>query len=285
MQESPTQLKEIRVGHTPDPDDAYMFYGFASGKVHIPGHAIVHVLEDIETLNQMAIKGDIEVTAISAAVYPFLNNTYWILPMGASVGRNYGPVVVKKGGTEPTTRRIGIPGLNTTAYLLLRLFTEGYEPIKYRFDQIPEALKKGEIDYGLLIHEAQITYPAMGFEKVQNLGETWMEKTSLPIPLGLDVIRKDLGVQKAWEVATALKQSIEMAYMDNNESVEYALKFGRGLPKMLGEKFVQMYVNQDTLDLGEEGEKALNLLFDMAYRAGITPKPTIVDILRAPNPS
>jgi 1,4-dihydroxy-6-naphthoate synthase len=166
-----TENKVLRIGHTPDPDDAYMFYGFASGQVKIQGFEIEHILEDIETLNQKAIHNEIEVTAISAAVYPYIHQNYWILPTGASVGRNYGPIVVKKiGNQSPKTKRIGIPGKNTTAFMLLSFYFPGYEPILYRFDQIPEAIQKGEVDFGLLIHEAQLTFKDYGLEKLMDLG-------------------------------------------------------------------------------------------------------------------
>jgi 1,4-dihydroxy-6-naphthoate synthase len=164
---------------------------------------------------------------------------------------------------------------------LLRLLTDkGYEPVDYRFDEIPAALQAGEIDYGLLIHEAQITYETFGFEKIVDLGVAWAEETGLPIPLGLDVIRKDLGRETALSIARGLKESIELAHKDRSPAVDYALKFGRGLSKPLGDRFVQMYVNDDTLDMGADCEKALNLLFDKGYRAGIYSMPTIVDILR-----
>lgn len=273
-------IAKIQIGHTPDPDDAYMFYGFASGKVKIPGYEIENVLKDIQTLNEMALNSEIEVTAISAAVYPQIQKNYWILPMGASVGRNYGPVVVKRAGDEPKTKKIGVPGRFTTANLLLRLYTTGYEPVEYRFDEIPAALTEKKIDFGLLIHEAQLTYESLGFEKVINLGEAWWKDTHLPIPLGLDVIRKDLGREQALLVAKGLKESIETAQKDGDPAVEYAMKYGRGLKKDLGKKFVGMYVNSDTLDMGEEGERALNLLFDKAYRAGILFTPAFAEILR-----
>lgn len=282
MKTSDTQtiIKTLRVGHTPDPDDAFMFYGFASGQVKIDGFEIEHVLEDIQTLNQKAVRSEIEVTAISAAIYPYLNKNYWILPMGASVGRNYGPVVVHKKGEKPKGKKIGIPGQHTTAYLLLRLFAPGYEPVELRFDEIPAALDRGEIDFGLLIHEAQLTYESLGYEKVVDLGVAWMEETGLPIPLGLDVIRKNLGRDVALTIARSLKESIELAHNNRDAAVDYALKFGRGLSKPLGDRFVGMYVNDDTLNMGDDCEKALNLLFDKGYRAGIFPAPTRVDILR-----
>ncbi len=274
-------LKDLRFGHTPDPDDAYMFYGLATGQVSIPGHKIVHVLEDIQSLNVMAMDSAIDVTAISTAVYPYLNGNYWIMPTGASVGRNYGPVIVRRAGEgTPKSKKIGIPGKNTTAYLLLRLFAPGYTPVEYRFDEIPRALSRGEIDFGLLIHEAQLTYETLGFEKVLNLGEAWASETNLPIPLGLDVVRKGLGKELALQIWKGLKDSIIVANEQKDKAVEYALQYGRGLKKDLGEKFVGMYVNDDTLELGEEGEAALNLLFDKAYRAGIYPKPTPIEVLR-----
>jgi 1,4-dihydroxy-6-naphthoate synthase len=278
--EAPIKNKTLRIGHTPDPDDAFMFYGFASGKVSIPGYDIEHVLEDIQTLNGMTMRNEIEVSAVSAAIYPAIRRHYWILPMGASVGRNYGPVVVKRAGEHPSTKKIGIPGKHTTAYLLLKLLAPGYEPVECRFDEIPEKLKAGEVDYGLLIHEAQITYETMGFEKIVDLGEAWMNETQLPIPLGLDVVNKSLGREFALTVAQALGDSIKIAHTERDPAVEYSLKFGRGLAKPLGDRFVGMYVNNDTINMGDDCEKALNLLFDKAYRAGIYPSPTIVDILR-----
>jgi len=203
------------------------------------------------------------------------------LPTGASVGRNYGPVVVRRtGDRNPRTKRIGIPGKNTTAYLLLRLYMSGFHPVEYRFDQIPQAVQKGEVDYGLLIHEAQITYSTMGLEKITDLGVEWMNDTHLPIPLGLDVVRKDLGKPLALDIWAALKESILIANRDRSKAVDYALKFGRGLAKNLGEKFVGMYVNEDTLELGVEGEKALNILFEKTYRKGFISNPVVVDVLR-----
>ncbi len=281
LSETTTETKILTIGHTPDPDDAYMFYGFASGKTQIPGFEIKHVLEDIETLNRQAMRAEIDVTAISTAVYPFLQNKYWIMPTGASVGRNYGPIVVRKvGNPNPETKKIGIPGKNTTAYLLLRLYCSAYQPVEMRFDQIPQAVARGDVDYGLLIHEAQLTFAEYGLEKLVDLGVEWSNDTHLPIPLGLDVVRKDLGRDVALQIWNGLKNSILEANKDKSDAVDYALKYGRGLQKNLGEKFVGMYVNNDTLELGTEGETALNLLFDKAYRAGIYSKPTIVDILR-----
>lgn len=279
--ETLTPLKTLRFGHTPDPDDAYMFYGFASGKVSIPGYKIDHILEDIQALNEKAMDEKIEVTAISTAVYPLVADKFWIMPTGASVGRNYGPIVVRKiGNRAPRSNKIGIPGKNTTAFLLLRLYYPQYQPVEYRFDEIPAAVAKGEVDYGLCIHEAQLTYGSLGLEKLADLGVDWMNDTHLPIPLGLDVVSKKLGRETALQIWKSFKESIIVANNDRDKAIDYALQYGRGLKKELGDKFVGMYVNEDTLELGHEGEKALNLLFDKAYRAGIYAKPVIVDVLR-----
>lgn len=275
-----TPSKILRIGHTPDPDDAYMFYGFATGKVKIDGYEIQHVLEDIQSLNLKAVRSEIEVTAISAAIYPQLGNTYWVMPMGASVGRNYGPIITKIKGQTPKGKKIGIPGKNTTAYLLLNLYTKGFEPVEMKFDEIPNAMKRGELDYGLLIHEAQLTYDSLGLEKLQDLGVEWMKETGLPIPLGLDVIRKDLGKDFALRISAALKKSIEVANQERPQAIQYAIQYGRGIKENLGDKFVGMYVNDDTLEMGEEGEKALNLLFEKGYKAGLLPQLSKIDILR-----
>jgi 1,4-dihydroxy-6-naphthoate synthase len=203
------------------------------------------------------------------------------MPTGSSVGRNYGPVVVRRAEASPSkSRRIAIPGKHTTAYLLLRLLCEEYQAVEMRFDQIPKAVMLGEVGYGLVIHEAQLTYASFGLEKIIDLGEEWMRVTGLPIPLGLDVVRKDLGKNLALSIWLAFKESILVANRQKDAAVEYALRYGRGLETKLGEKFVGMYVNDDTLELGNEGEKALNLLFDKSYRAGILKSPVVVDVLR-----
>ena len=270
----------LRFGHTPDPDDAYMFYGFATGQTRIPGCEIEHVLEDIESLNRRARNAEIEVTAISAAMLPELDNRYWIMPMGASVGRDYGPIVAKRAGAAPAGRRIGIPGKNTTAFLLLRLYAKGYEPVEMKFDEIPAAVLRGDLDYGVLIHEAQLTYGDLGLEKLIDLGQAWMADTGLPIPLGLDVVRKDLGRDLAVSIAKALRASIEVANAQRDKAIDYALRYGRGLKKNLGDRFVGMYVNADTLDLGAEGEKALHVLFEKARAEGLVSAPVPIDVLR-----
>ncbi len=274
-----TPVKTITIGHTPDADDAFMYYGFAHHESAIPDHEIQQVVEDIQILNQKALKHELDMTAISAAVYPAIQDHYWILPVGASVGRNYGPVIVKRAGEKPTGNKLGIPGIHTTAALLAQILAPGYQPIPYRFDEIPQALLNKEIDYGLLIHEVQLTYHENGFEKVADLGELWMKETQLPIPLGLDVVKKSLGEDLGREIGRAFQKSILAAYRNQDLAVDYALRFGRGIPKILGRTFIDMYVNSDTLQMSTDTEKALSLLFDKAYRLGLSSSPTKVDIL------
>jgi 1,4-dihydroxy-6-naphthoate synthase len=266
----------LRVGHSPDPDDAFMFYGLASGAVKIRSFAIEHVLEDIESLNRRAAARELEVTAISAHAYPRVADAYAILATGASMGRGYGPVVV---ATKPMTladlkgKRVAIPGPWTTAALLLAIYAEGYEPVPVVFDRIPEAVISGAVDAGVLIHEGQLTYASMGLTKVADFGELWQAETGgLPLPLGLDVVRKDLGPELCAEINTGLRASIEYARAHLEPAIDYALTFGRGLDRGLGKKFVGMYVSEDTVDMGEPGREALRLLFKRGAERGMLPE-------------
>jgi len=261
----------LRIGHSPDADDAFMFWAIASGRVAVEGYRVEHVMEDIESLNRRARKGELEVTAISAAAYPMLAGTYRLLRVGASIGRAYGPVVVARKAVDPglTGRRVAVPGQYTTAYLLLRLFTAGFEPVFTPFDRVLQAVSAGEVDAGLVIHEGQVTYEREGFVKVLDLGEAWDRATGLPIPLGLNAIRRDLGPQVAERVRDALLASIREAQTHEDEALDYALQFGRGVDREEGRRFVRMYVNDDTLDLGEEGRAALESLYARAVERGI----------------
>lgn len=265
----------LSVAHSPDPDDAFMFYGIAKGKVPLPGWRIRHVLKDIQSLNRDARKSRHHITAISAAAYPSVADRYWVLSVGASVGRRYGPLVVCRPDRRDRLRatswsglRIATPGPETTALLTLRLARPGFTAVDTTFDKIISAVRSGRVDAGLIIHEGQLTYRAHGLEKVLDLGQWWHRETGLPLPLGLDVVRKDLGIRRARDLATALTQSIRLAYRDKKASVAYALRYGRGIGAAVGEKFVKMYVNRDTLDLGPQGEKALRLLYQRAQSAG-----------------
>ncbi|MDI6779867.1 MAG: ABC transporter substrate-binding protein [Bacteroidota bacterium] len=265
----------IKVGHSPDPDDAFMFYGLASGKVKLKGIKIEHLLEDIQSLNKRAMKGELEVTAISAHAFPYIADKYWIMRTGASMGEGYGPVIIsKKYKTldELKYKRIATPGPLTTATLLFKLFTGGIENVDIPFDQIMERVNSGEFDGGLIIHEGQITYKEQGFNKILDFGEYWQKYSNgLPLPLGLDVVRKDLGEELARKLSLGLKESIHYGYTHQDESIPYALEYGRGLNYQLGEKFVKMYVSELTVDMDEKGKEALELLFSLAHSKKLIP--------------
>lgn len=267
--------KILRVGHSPDPDDAFMFYGLAFDYVKIDDYKIEHVLEDIQSLNIRAMKGELEVTAISAHVYPYVEDKYYIMRTGASMGVGYGPVLISKEKYELKdlkNKRIAHPGDYTTATLLTKIYLDDFIPVPMPFDEIMNAVKNGEVDAGVIIHEGQITYDKLGFHKILDFGQVWYEETGLPLPLGLDVVRKDLGLDLAQKISTKLRESIEYGYQNLKDAVSYALKFGRGLDFELGEKFIKMYVNDLTIDMGTQGEKALKLLFDKAFEKGLIKK-------------
>ena len=275
IMETATTEKIFRIGHSPDPDDAFMFYAMAKGIVKIPGHRIEHVMEDIQTLNKRAFQGELEMTAISAHAYPAVAKTYGLLHCGASMGRNYGPVVIAKRlpgkgtGVEAVKGlRIAVPGEWTTAFLLLNLATGGkYVPVQADFAAIMGMVEKEEVDGGLLIHEGQITYREKGFLKVLDLGEWWRGFTPLPLPLGLDVVRRDLG-DLIPAASRAMRDSILYAQDHEDLALPYALEFGRGIDTEVGRRFVRMYVNRDTVSLEGEGVAALKLLYEMAVERG-----------------
>jgi 1,4-dihydroxy-6-naphthoate synthase len=268
--------RTITVGHSPDPDDAFMFYGLASGNVKLPGIRIAHQLEDIQTLNERAMRGELEVTAISAHAFPYVADRYWIMRTGASMGEGYGPVIISrkfKSIEDLRGRLVATPGPLTTATLLFRTFTEGIRNVDMPFDRIMQAVDDGDADAGLLIHEGQITYEALGYRKVLDFGEFWRERTGgLPLPLGLDVVRKDLGMELARTLSVGLRESIAYGYAHQDESVPYALQWGRGIDRGLGEKFVKMYVSDLTIDMGDTGLLALQTLFAEAHARGLLPE-------------
>ena len=277
-------MKSLSIGHSPDADDAFMFYGLASGRVAIDGYKIDHVMEDIETLNRRARRGELDVTAISAAAYPEVAHLYRIMSCGASVGRKYGPIVLAR---EPMTidglggRRVAVPGAQTTAYLLLRLYVPSpFTPVMMDFDRIMESVASGETDAGVIIHEGQLTWQSSGLHHVLDLGAAWTEDTGLPIPLGLDVIRRGLGDALMARVASALKESIVLARTDEDAAVDYAMQFARGLEPETCRQFVRMYVNADTVDMGEEGARALAALYGRARERGLLESTPDLDILR-----
>jgi 5,8-dihydroxy-2-naphthoate synthase len=274
--------KHIRVGHSPDPDDAFMFYGLASGKVKLEGITIEHQLEDIQSLNQRALKAELEVTAISAHAFPYVADKYWIMKTGASMGEGYGPVIISRkynSLTELQGKIVGTPGPLTTATLLFKTFTNGIKNIDMPFDKIMDAVDNETVDAGLLIHEGQITYQSLGYHKVLDFGELWEEEThGLPLPLGLDVVRKDLGQDLARTLSQGLKDSIAYGYAHQDESIPYAMQWGRGIDYALGKKFVKMYVSELTIDMGERGKKALELLFRRGSEKGLVPRMPNVEL-------
>jgi 1,4-dihydroxy-6-naphthoate synthase len=268
-----TTNRIIRIGHSPDPDDAFMFYGLSSGKVKLDGIVIEHMLEDIQSLNVRAMKGELEVTAISAHAYPSVANNYWIMRTGASMGEGYGPVLISKKYNsleELKGRKVATPGKLTTASLIFKLFSDGIENVDVPFDQIMKRVESGEFAAGVIIHEGQITYIQQGFKKIIDFGELWQSRFSdLPLPLGLDVVRKDLGKELAQKLSFGLKKSIHYGYTHQTEAIPYALQYGRGIDTQHGERFVKMYVSELTVDMGERGKKALETLFRLGAERGL----------------
>jgi 1,4-dihydroxy-6-naphthoate synthase len=265
----------ITVAHSPDSDDAFMFYGLASNNVDTGGIVVEQVLSDIETLNRAAFEGKYEVTAVSFHAYAHLADKYALLAHGASMGDNYGPIVVAKAGAGPSGvkgSRIAIPGTLTTAYLALRLYEPDYDYVVVPFDEIQQAVLDGKAEAGLLIHEGQLTYQDEGLRKIVDLGEWWNERTGgLPLPLGGNIIRRDLGPDMIRKVSKLLHDSIAYALSHRKDAVEYAEQFGRGLDREKTDKFVGMYVNDLTLGYGERGRKAVERLMDEAFEKGLIP--------------
>ena len=272
----------VRIGHSPDPDDAFMFYALTAGKVRIPGVRIEHVLQDIETLNRRSREAELEVTAVSFATYILIADRYRMMDPGASMGKGYGPILVARRPIaldELEQRVVAIPGKHTTAALLLRLYVGDPALIEVAFDKIPQAVLEGQADLGLLIHEGQITHGALGLTKVLDLGEAWQRDTSLPLPLGVNVVRRDLGEDLHRALSQALRDSIAWAHANVDEALEYAMRYGRGIDKETARRFVLMYVNNFTLALGHEGRAAIERLFTLAHRKGLIPAVPPIDPL------
>jgi 1,4-dihydroxy-6-naphthoate synthase len=267
---------DIRIAHSPDSDDAFMFYALAKEKLKTGKFRFSHTLQDIETLNRKALNGEYEVTAVSFHAYVYIADKYVLLPSGASMGDRYGPMVVARdpwSQDELRGKKIAIPGRMTTAFLALKLFQPDFEPVVIPFDQIMSAVRNGTVDAGLIIHEGQLTYASQQLHKIVDLGEWWYRITSLPLPLGGNVVRRDLGAEDIREISRLLKESIQYALDHREEALDYALQFARDLDAKTADRFVGMYVNERTLDYGEEGRRAVQLLFDRAYEAKIIPAP------------
>ncbi|HEY1686666.1 MAG TPA: MqnA/MqnD/SBP family protein [Tepidisphaeraceae bacterium] len=278
----------LRLGHSPDPDDAFMFYALAKGKIDAGPYRFEHILQDIQTLNQRAMNAELEITAISIHAYPYVADRYALTSCGSSMGDKYGPMVITR---EPTSlsalrgKKIAIPGKLTTAFLALQLCLgkagEAFDYEVVMFDEILRYVKEGKADAGLIIHEGQLTYRQMGLHLVVDLGEWWFEQTGLPLPLGGNCIRKDLGEKTCQEVTDIIRQSIQYSLDHRQPAVEYALQFGRDLNRDLADKFVGMYVNHWTLDYGPRGREAITTLLKRGADAGIVPAVKEIEFINA----
>jgi 1,4-dihydroxy-6-naphthoate synthase len=275
-------MTTIHVAHSPDSDDAFMFYALAAGKIDTEGLTYVHELQDIESLNQRAMRGELEVTAVSIHAYAYLSDRYALLPHGASMGDRYGPRLVAR---EPASRsevkgkRIAIPGPLTSAYLSLQLYEPDFTPVFTPFDQIEDAVERGDVDMGLLIHEGQLTFAERGFHLVADMGEWWFQETGLPLPLGGNVVRKDLGMELTRKISRHLRDSIAYGLEHRVGALDHAMQYARGLDRSKADTFVGMYVNDWTLDYGERGRQAVRLFLERGAEAGIVTKPVTVEFV------
>jgi 1,4-dihydroxy-6-naphthoate synthase len=270
---------EIKVAHSPDSDDAFMFYGMATNKIRVPGVKFTHTLTDIETLNRKALEGFYDITAISFHAYPYLQDKYALMPSGGSVGEGYGPMIVASRNIpldEIRRHKIAVPGTMTTAYLTLKLFAPDIVTEVVPFDDIIPKVLDGKFEAGLIIHEGQLTFNKAGLHKILDMGKWWRDQTGLPLPLGGNAIRRDLGPEMIASCCNALRDSIQYALDNREEALQYAMQFARDLEPQMADKFIGMYVNERTLDYGNDGREAITKLLDMGYAAGIiTEKPHV----------
>jgi 1,4-dihydroxy-6-naphthoate synthase len=275
----------INIAHSPDPDDAFMFHALANDKIECGDYEFTHTLQDIETLNQRALKGELELTAVSIHGYAYMTDKYAICSCGASMGDNYGPMVVAREACsieDLRGKKIAIPGTMTSAFLALNLLLgkDSFEYEIHDFDQILNVVERGDADAGLIIHEGQLTYENQGLKLIVDLGVWWYELTDgLPLPLGANAIRKDLGPQVMDEVTAILKQSIQYGLDHRDAALDHALQYGRDLDRAKADKFVGMYVNDWTIDFGEKGREAVSLFLKKGYEAGIIPEPVEVEFI------
>jgi 1,4-dihydroxy-6-naphthoate synthase len=277
-----TATRTIHVAHSPDSDDAFMFYALAEGLIDTEGLSYVHELQDIESLNQRALAGELEVTAVSIHAYAYIADRYALLPHGASMGDRYGPRLVAReplGRAAVRGKRVAIPGPLTTAYLALRLYEPDFTPVPTPFDQIEDAVADGEVDLGLLIHEGQLTFAERGLHLVADMGEWWFSETRLPLPLGGNVVRKDLGPAIIGKISRHLRASIAYALEHRKSALDHAMRYARGLDRGMADAFVGMYVNAWTLDYGPVGRQAVRELLDRGARAGIIDKRITVEFV------
>jgi 1,4-dihydroxy-6-naphthoate synthase len=273
---------DIHVAHSPDSDDAFMFYALATHKIDTGDLNYIHLLNDIETLNKKALAEEYEVSAVSFHAYAYLAEKYALLSCGASMGNNYGPVVVSGKPLQPhalVEKVVAVPGALTTAFLALRLFAPNVKSEVVPFDRILEDVQKGKYEAGLLIHEGQLTYRELGLHKVLDLGEWWLEKTGLPLPLGGNVIKRSLGRSLMERISQDIRKSIQYGLDHREEAIDYAIQFSRGLDMQKADRFIGMYVNELTLDYGENGREAVRRLLSEAYEQKIIPKKVQLDFV------
>ena len=274
--------RTIHVAHSPDSDDAFMFYALAEGKIDTGDLRYVHELQDIETLNQRALRGELEVTAVSIHAYAYLADRYALLPHGASMGDQYGPRLVAR---EPMSRasvrgkRVAIPGPLTSAFLAMRLYEPDFIPVPTPFDVIEDAVERGDVDLGLLIHEGQLTFADRGLHLVADMGEWWFTETGLPLPLGGNVVRKDLGASLTREISRHLRASIAYGLKHRKGALDHAMQYARGLERSRADTFVGMYVNDWTLDYGDRGRQAVRLFLNRGHDSGFIPKRVNVEFV------
>jgi 1,4-dihydroxy-6-naphthoate synthase len=275
-------MTTIHVAHSPDSDDAFMFYALAAGKIDTEGLTYVHELQDIETLNHRAMRGELEVTAVSIHAYAYLSDRYALLPHGASMGDRYGPRLVARtpmARQEIRGKRIAIPGMLTSAYLAMRMFEPDFEAVVTPFDQIEDAVVQGKADLGLLIHEGQLTFADQGLHLLVDLGEWWFGETGLPLPLGGNVVRKDLGIDLTQKISRHLHDSIAYGLDHRAAALDHSMQYARGLDRSKADTFVGMYVNDWTLDYGERGRRAVRDFLDRGVQAGLIAKPVTVEFV------
>jgi 1,4-dihydroxy-6-naphthoate synthase len=277
-----TEQSTITIAHSPDSDDAFMFYGLATNKLDTGGLTFKHLLKDIQTLNEEAMLGTYDVTAISFHAYAYVADKYALLPHGASIGDNYGPVVVSREAATPediATLKIAVPGKLTSAFLALRIYNPDFEFVVVPFDKIIDAVQDGSCDAGLLIHEGQLFYESIGLHKVLDLGEWWHKKTGLPLPMGGNVIRRDLGPTLIKEVSQLLRESISYSLEHREDALQYAMQFARAMDPALADRFVAMWVNDLTLDYTDRGREAVRRLLEEGFEKGIIPKQVMVEFV------
>jgi 1,4-dihydroxy-6-naphthoate synthase len=274
--------REIKLAHSPDSDDAFMFYALATHKLSTPGYKFTHVLSDIQSLNEAALTETYDVTAVSFAAYPSLRDKYVLLDCGASFGEGYGPIVVSAKSLKPQDlkgKRIGVPGLKTSAYLTMKLFEPDFEAVVMPFDKIMEAVKNGMVEAGLLIHEGQLFFPQLGLHRIVDLGVWWQEHTGMPLPLGGNAVRRALGPDVGRLISRTIRDSVSYGLEHREEALNYAMQFAREMDTELADKFVGMYVNKWTLGYREKGKKAVRELIEKGTAAGLLPGPPTVEFL------